>query len=89
MAADAPVCPACEAPVTAVDGCGAVIQLNAHRYGEEAHFADGELKPKPRCADCSARVGHHHHANCLQAHCFLCGDQAVCCEHAGENGAVL
>jgi len=89
MSAERARCPSCHGVMLEVDGCSAVVQLNAERFGHEPHFADGSLEPAERCWDCAARVGHHHHANCLQAMCMICGDQAVACDHAGENGDVL
>lgn len=74
-------CEACDGVMSLVDGCTAVPYVQAYRYGSEPHFESGELEPRPRCSDCGARVGHHHHVNCLQARCSQCGDQAACCDH--------
>lgn len=76
-------CPACERPYApAGDSCGAVAYFHAHRYGHEPHWAaQDDLEPQPHCHDCGTPVGGHHHANCLQAYCSVCGDQAACCPH--------
>jgi hypothetical protein len=83
------LCPSCDLPMLTADGCTAVIHINAERWGHESHFASGEMIPLDRCPDCGATVGHHHHANCLQARCMICDDQAVMCDHSGENGYVI
>ena len=82
-------CPACRRDRH--HGCDGV-QVNAHRYGHEDHWYDGSmagLEPHDACIDCSTPLGEHHHANCLQARCMVCDDQAVCCPHARENRYVL